>query len=411
MTIPGTSDRYFSLDAMRGFAVMGILAMNIIAFAYPEMAYLTPAFNGPPTQTNIASWAFSFIVVDGKMRGIFSLLFGVSMLLIAGRAEAKGDNAAKVHLSRMFWLALFGLAHFLFIWWGDILFLYAIIGSVAWCFRDMDSPALIRTAIFIYTIGFILMALLMGAMWLLQFAANAPNADAEFMTAYQEMMAEFAKSSGEMEIYRSSYAEILNYRLTEKWDHPITMVIQNIFETLPYMMIGMALYKNGFITGGWSHARYRKWALTALAVGGSGYAFFAVTVIISGFDLVLLMNIALAWTYPLRLIMILGYVASCILLIKAYAKSAFIARVAAAGRVAFSNYLGTSILMTTLFYGYGLGLYGHISRPMLWLFVFACWAVMLLWSKPWLDHFQYGPLEWLWRSLARGQIQPMRRLS
>jgi uncharacterized protein len=84
-------------------------------------------------------------------------------------------------------------------------------------------------------------------------------------------------------------------------------------------------------------------------------------------------------------------------------------RVAAAGRAAFTNYLGTSILMTTLFYGYGLGLFGTMGRAELWLVVFAMWALMLLWSKPWLDRMRYGPFEWLWRSLARGKLQPMRR--
>ena len=77
--------------------------------------------------------------------------------------------------------------------------------------------------------------------------------------------------------------------------------------------------------------------------------------------------------------------------------------------MAFSNYLGTSIVMTTIFYGYGLGLFGDVSRWPLYLICVGMWAVMLLWSKPWLDHFRYGPLEWLWRSLARGSLQPMRQ--
>jgi uncharacterized protein len=84
-------------------------------------------------------------------------------------------------------------------------------------------------------------------------------------------------------------------------------------------------------------------------------------------------------------------------------------RVAAAGRAALSNYLGTSILMSGLFYGWGFGLYGDLSRIQLWIPVVAMWAFMLLWSKPWLDRFNYGPFEWLWRSLARMRLQPMRK--
>ena len=86
-------------------------------------------------------------------------------------------------------------------------------------------------------------------------------------------------------------------------------------------------------------------------------------------------------------------------------------RLAAAGRMAFTNYLTTSIVMTTLFYGYGLGWYGTLSRAALYPIVFAMWAAMLLWSPAWLARFRYGPFEWLWRSLARLELQPMRRAS
>jgi uncharacterized protein len=84
-------------------------------------------------------------------------------------------------------------------------------------------------------------------------------------------------------------------------------------------------------------------------------------------------------------------------------------RIAAAGRCAFSNYLGTSLLAAFIFNGWGLGLYGSLSRWQAWCLVPAFWAAMLLWSKPWLDRFRYGPFEWAWRSLSRGKLQPMRK--
>jgi uncharacterized protein len=105
----------------------------------------------------------------------------------------------------------------------------------------------------------------------------------------------------------------------------------------------------------------------------------------------------------------IAYAALLILLIRRFAAHHLIERVAAAGRAAFTNYLATSIVMTTIFYGYGLGLYGHVSRPQLWFFVIGAWVVMLLWSQPWLQRFHYGPLEWLWRSLARWKFQPMQK--
>ena len=121
----GASPRFLEMDALRGFAVMGILAINIAAFAQPEMAFVNPLVASHASDLDVASWAANFILFDGKMRGLFSLLFGASTALVIERAIAGGQSAAKVHFFRMAWLAVFGLIHFFFIWFGDILFLYA----------------------------------------------------------------------------------------------------------------------------------------------------------------------------------------------------------------------------------------------------------------------------------------------
>jgi uncharacterized protein len=105
--------------------------------------------------------------------------------------------------------------------------------------------------------------------------------------------------------------------------------------------------------------------------------------------------------------MVVAYAALIILMTRS--GGALARRIAATGRTAFTNYLGTSIVMTTLFYGYGFGLFGTMSRSELWLVVVPTWALMLWWSKAWLERYRYGPFEWLWRSLARGARQPMRR--
>ena len=118
---------------------------------------------------------------------------------------------------------------------------------------------------------------------------------------------------------------------------------------------------------------------------------------------------ALAWSLPFDVILTIGWAALIMLVAKRHSASSATARVGAAGRMAFTNYLMTSIVMTTIFYGYGLALYGEVGRAALYLFVFGMWAAMLLWSKPWLDRFHYGPLEWLWRSLSRFKPQPMRK--
>ncbi len=405
--------RYITLDALRGFAVMAILLMNIMAFAMPEMAYITPKVYGGTEPTDLWAWALSFILVDGKMRGLFTLLFGASMLLVAESAAGKGERPERVHYSRMFWLAIFGLCHFFFIWWGDILFLYAVAGSIVFLFRGWQAQRLVKWALIAYFAAFLLVGLGMGGMYFAEMAAKAPNASAEAIAEYNTMIADLGVDpqtvAAEVRLYSGSYWEIVRHKLTEDWYFPFVNTFMIIIETVPVMMIGMALMKSGFMTGEWEQERYVRFAFGMTAVGALLMAAITFAVYQSGFDIITVMNANIAWTMPARLLMTIGYAAALLLLIAKFAKSRFIARVAAAGRAAFTNYLGTSIVMTTIFYGYGFGLFGKVGRWELLFFVFGMWAIMLLWSLPWLLRFRYGPLEWIWRSLARRQLQPFRR--
>lgn len=403
--------RHVTLDALRGFAVMGILAMNIVGFSMPEWAYVTPKAYGGETLSDQIVWLFNFIFIDGKMRGLFSLLFGASMMLIIDGAEAKNESAIKVHYSRMFWLALFGLAHYFFLWFGDILFLYASVGCLAFLFRKWESRRLIKWALIIFALGVLFWGMQFGGLQVVQFLATQPGADAELANQYRQIMASAdfdLNIARELALHRGPWQPIFAAKLAE-WYTPLTLVLQSFAETLPLMMIGMAMKKNGFITGEWPKADYARWAKRLLPAGLGLSALLAGWVAMADFDVVTALAVFLAWNAIPRLMVTIGYAALLVMLIERMAGRSFIPRVAAAGQAAFTNYLGTSIAMTTIFYGYGLGLFGDISRLGLWAFVIGAWIIMLLWSKPWLARFRYGPLEWLWRSLARMEIQPMVR--
>ena len=406
-----TEQRHISLDAMRGFAVMGILAMNIIGFAMPEWAYVSPAAYGTGTLADQIAWAFSFIFIDGKMRGLFSLLFGASMMLIIDRATAKGESAAQVHYRRMAWLAMFGLAHYFFIWAGDILFLYAIIGMIAFRFRNWPPARLIKVALIIFAVGLAIWGIQFGGLQVFQYFATRPDASVDTARQFREMMASTDLAfdiAPDLALHRGSYAAITMSKLDD-WAEPLLLVVQSASETLPLMMIGMAMQKSGFLTGAWAAGDYRRWVMRMVPAGLLLTAALAVWMVAVDFDRITALAVLYFWGGIPRMMMTIGYAALLIMLIDRYRNHAMLARVAAAGRAAFSNYLGTSIVMTTIFYGYGFGLFGHVGRAGLWLFVLGAWAVMLLWSKPWLMKFHYGPLEWLWRSLARGKMQAMRR--
>ena len=406
-----TEQRHISLDAMRGFAVMGILAMNIIGFAMPEWAYVSPAAYGTGTLADQIAWAFSFIFIDGKMRGLFSLLFGASMMLIIDRATAKGESPAQVHYRRMAWLAMFGIAHYFFIWAGDILFLYAIIGMIAFRFRNWPPARLIKVALIIFAVGLAIWGIQFGGLQVFQYFATQPDASADTARQFREMMASTDLAfdiAPDLALHRGSYAAITMSKLDD-WAEPLLLVVQSASETLPLMMIGMAMQKSGFLTGDWGAADYRRWAMRMLPAGLLLTLVLAVWMVAVDFDRIAVLAVFYFWGGVPRMMLTIGYAALLIMLIDRYRNHMMLARVAAAGRAAFSNYLGTSIVMTTIFYGYGFGLFGNVGRAGLWLFVLGAWAMMLLWSKPWLMKFHYGPLEWLWRSLARGKMQPMRR--
>ncbi len=404
--------RIATLDILRGVAVMGILAMNIIAFAMPFQAYFNPIAYGPASQADLGSWLVSFIFIDGKMRGLFSFLFGASTLLVIERARASGQSPARVHYLRMLWLLVFGLLHFYFIWFGDILAAYALTGLLLYFFRNMPVRALVLWGVALVIVQCVLMA---GGAWeinqLAQAAAMA-NPDPATVADYRSFAAPFAPLSGQdltgkLSLFLGPWTGLVHERLVERGLEPFMSLMYFVWETLAYMLFGMAALKSGFFRGEWSAARYRKWAFVCLGIAIPAYAILAWLLIRADFSVPMVFTLVMAAPTPVRPVMVTGIAATIILLTRR--DGWLVARIAAAGRAAFTNYLGTSIVMTTIFYGHGLGLYGQLSRVQLWLPVIAMWLVMLLWSKPWLDRFRYGPFEWLWRSLARGRLEPMRK--
>jgi len=387
---------------------MGILAMNIVAFAMPDPAYINPRAYGTESEIDLASWAFNFVFIDGKMRGLFSFLFGASMLLVIERARANGESEARVHFSRMLWLLLFGYLHFYFIWYGDILTGYATLGMVAWFFRNRPERTLLKWGTILIGVQFALFAFFAMSFAQAEAVATAPGASPETVKQWAEMSEAFAIPSStelarSLSIYRGDWLGLSVDKLTNRTTEPLFMLSMFGWETLAYLLLGMALLKNGFFAGHWDDARYRRVMMRGFGIAIPAYTLIAYMVWLSDFAVPRLM-LAMAATVLFRPLMVVAIAALVILATRR--GGWLIARIAATGRAAFTNYLGTSIIMTTLFYGYGAGWFGSLSRAELWLVVLPMWALMLAWSKPWLDRFQYGPFEWLWRSLARWKLQP-----
>ena len=412
MTGTAASKRIITLDLIRGIAVMGIFSVNVVAFAMIEAAYLNPAGFGGSTGENGFVWAANMLLVDGKFRSLFSMLFGASMLLVIDRAQSAGRDGWSVHWRRMVVLLGLGSVHAFLIWHGDILTLYAMTGLVAFLFRKLAAEKLAALGIMFSLVNLLLFGAIALTLFGQDVAVHGPHPSAEVIRNWDANLSSFYPSAkavaADMAIYDGGWAGIVAHEARNAGQ----VLINNILlmpDTLGLMLLGMAGYKSGFLAGEWSDDQYRRVAFWGIAAGLAGFGALVVADFESGFYVPVVLGGFMAAMVPFRIAMALGYAALIVLLFRK--PSPLRARFAAVGRAAFSNYIGTSLLATAIFYGWGGGLYGDVSRAQAWLFVPLFWLLMLAWSKPWLDRFHYGPLEWLWRTLARGRAQPFRRKS
>lgn len=405
------AERIDTLDFIRGLAVMGILAANIVAFGQPIDAYMYPAaFKVDAGDPGGWMWIVQFILIDGKMRGLFTLLFGAGMYLFMEKAWARGATR-KLQAWRLAILMAFGMIHFFFIWPGDILFYYALFGFIA-------LPCLkwsVKTQLWIGLAGYMLGVLPNAGLmmpWLIVDTAFGESSP-EMLAQRKEMIAGIDQTLAHSDVPNNAiasgdYATLVMHRLTEQWNELLLNALLFGFETLPLMLIGVALYRMGFFSGAFDRATLLRWGWIGVIAGGLVHLAIGLVVQAGGFTYYGTLAAFVAWSPLPRLWMVLGMAA----LLVAYAPSAtgwLGERVRAAGRAAFTNYLGTSIVMMFVFHGWALGLFGQLNRPQLYIVVALAWVLMLAWSKPWLDRYRYGPLEWLWRCLTYAKVFPMRK--
>ncbi len=381
-----TAPRIVALDFLRGAAVLGILVANLPGFALPVAAYFSPAAWGGQTPTDIAAWAITYVLVEGKMRGLFATLFGASMLLVIDRADACGRNGAALHLRRMATLFAIGCAHLYCVWSGDILSLYALVGCVALLF----SAAPLRLLLFAATTC-LLLALANG----LAIAGLGSVVERVFGRSTP------ADLTREIAALRGGWQSNVAWRWHEEAG-PFTAFLANGPETLAYMLFGMAGLRSGFLTGAWPRRRYALIAASTLLTTLPVFALVAAHTIARDFDAHTIVVASFVVAPLLRPVTVAGYAALLLLVARE-------GRLAAAGRVALSNYLGCSIALTALFYGWGAGQFARWDRASLYLLLPPFWVAMLVWPRWWLARFTQGPAEWLWRCAVRGKWITLRR--
>jgi uncharacterized protein len=417
-------ERFASLDRLRGVAILGILVMNIYAFAMPFIAYVDPYRMGGTEAYNIGTWIFTHIFFDQKFMSIFAMLFGAGLVLMAERAEARGAKPARFYFRRQFWLIVIGAIHGYLIWMGDILFAYALIGMLVYPLRKRRPRTLIIIACVMLPVTLLFnlgnakqmedtMAKVAEIEVLLEEGQDIDEEQQQVLDDWkQQRMFAFPTDEDvaeEIAVYRGDYAGIVAHRAPMVAMMQVFMILFfGLWRIAPLMMIGMALMKLGVLTCERSADFYGRFMLIAYAVGLPLTVFSAFDLHAHQFDQMYVMRGGGIANYFGSILVALGHIGLVMWLTKSGTASRLLDRFAAVGRMALTNYLMHSLILTTVFYGYGLGLYGTVPRIWQMAFVAAVIGLELLWSKWWLERYRFGPAEWVWRTLTYGKRQPMR---
>lgn len=389
--------------------MLGILAVNIAAFAGPMAALNSPHFLRPAGPVDQAAFAFTFLVFEGKMRALFALLFGAGLALFWERAEARGRDGDVLQLRRLCWLMPLGMLHYFLLWWGDILFLLAVCGVGALLLRPLGDRALLAIALGLYfawnASGLLDAAALVQA----ETAMREGTANAAQARQVEQWLADTrAWAAQEAREARLGFWDLLLAKLRERPFWQLRMVANSFGEILPLMLIGIVLQRQGMFSGTVPRARLVAGGAAGVLLGLSLTAMVLAWAWPRGFPPIAMHTALVSGMALPHLLCGCGYAVLLAAASPRWAKTGRGRRLVSAGRMAFSNYILASLVMTCAFYGWGLGLFGTIGPAAQWLFVIAGWALMLAWSEPWLRRFRRGPLEWLWRSLVERRPLPNR---
>ena len=398
-----SQQRLETLDVLRGFALLGILTMNIRAMAAPMSAYMYPYALFDHDGPSRLAYMFTTVVFDLKMMGLFSMLFGAGVLLYSSNKQTdSGQPPRALWFRRMFVLLAIGLVHAYFIWAGDILVPYALCGMLLlWWMRNRTARTLLIAAIAMLAVG--------AAMAVFHWLSWGSMSEADRASELELMMPNREQARGHLELMLGTY------RAFVVGSAPSTFMFETMFFLLFFfwrcggmMLLGMSLYKSGFLEGRLALSTYARVALIAAPLGLS----------LSLIGVLELERVAYAmptraavdlWNYVGAVFASVGYAATLIWIVKRGLLGGLRRRLAAVGQMAFSNYLSHSMIASGLFLGWGLGLAGRFDYAAQLLVVVAVWMVQLIASPIWLQAFRFGPAEWLWRTLTYGRVQPMRR--
>ncbi|MEM8533373.1 MAG: DUF418 domain-containing protein [Chloroflexota bacterium] len=410
------SERIAVVDILRGFAIFGVLVVNTFYFFNPLLAPVEAGAFSAADHTTLFIINFLFVA---KFYTLFSFLFGLGMYIQMKRAQEKQINFVPIYLRRLFILAVFGFAHGVLLWIGDVLLTYAITGLVLLLFFRNCKPrtllvwAIILTMIPIAITGF--------GVTTVELARMAPeigiykDLEASYAAVAQQMEADLANDYA---VYANgSFVEITAERFRDFMYALSTVTLFSIPSVLTMFLLGLRAGKREWFSNPAAHrTTFRNLLLWALPLGLVLNFYIAITgfsqnQLNTNIDALNWMTLSQVIAFNIGTILLcLSYVAIIVQICNITTGARFLKPLAPVGRMALSNYLMHSIVMTTLAYGYGFGLFDSVGLAMGFLISIVLYAIQIPLSKWWMSRFRFGPFEWVWRSLTYGTFQSMRTM-
>lgn len=423
-------ERITLIDSIRGIALLGILLMNIVVFGIPFPAFLKLSVLHEIGTINEKAWFLIEWPLEGTMRAIFSMLFGAGIILFTSRFEKRGEGmlAADYFMRRQLWLLFFGLINaFVFLWVGDILFEYALAGMALFAFRNLSPKKLMIAAGIVLMIAtardnrdlYIQKAIVTKGEAIEKSYTTVIKLTEKQKDAFAEMKS-FKEANSlptQQQLYEKNlrqtsgnFKEVYNNLSDRAMNLEFYFGYFKIWDYIQFMLLGMALFKLGILTGKVAGKIY--WWLFIVGLGGGliiSYYRLQPELLYKFNDFDLAKHVSFDYYAISRTFRSIGIFGLILLLYKSgYFKWLF-ALTRPVGQMAFTNYLMQSVLCGLFFYGFGFGMIGKLQRYELYYVVAIVWVVEICWSHLWLKYFRFGPLEWLWRSLTYWKMQQMKR--
>ncbi|MCF6410799.1 DUF418 domain-containing protein [Pseudalkalibacillus salsuginis] len=393
-----THQRIATIDIIRGFALLGIFLVNIPALSAPALIYdlysIQPAYEGMDRWVRLIYDLF----VQAKFYPMFSFLFGFGFYIFLSRAELKTDQPRKLFIRRLVILLTFGLLHLVFVWYGDILHTYALIGFLLLFFYPLRPKTLLIWAASLLFLFYALLAL----------PLLAPPSHYDSLNYIGETVGN-NKVEESVRMYREAgYFELTAYRFQNEVLPVLEYFLFNIPQILALFLLGLYVGKKGIIAEPGSHRMLIR-------------KIWGISIIIAFPLMIWLTSIELGWldygvheeSFSYLLMNLSGmflasfYIFSAVLFLEKIRMNRILQSFQAAGKMALTNYLAQTSLSVIFFVG--LGFYNKVSLTFGLLMVLVFFSIQLVYSHYWLKYFHFGPFEWLWRSLTYKQRQPMKR--